>query len=56
MLGCQQWRHAGRSSYLCNTNEFRLEKSERFQIKEQLKGYLNIFNNHDAVQFKISFV
>jgi hypothetical protein len=56
MLGCQQWRHAGRSSYLCNTNEFRLEKSEKLQIEEQLKGYLNIFNNHDAVQFQISFV
>jgi hypothetical protein len=37
-------------------NEFRLEKYEKIQIEEQLKSHLNISNNHDAVQFQITFI
>ena len=55
MYGYQQWRLVGRSSYLCITDEFKLELLEGFQIKEQLKDIKHL-DNHDVVQFHKSFV
>jgi hypothetical protein len=52
-VGCQQWRHTGRSSYLCGSNEFRSEMSKNSNTKQQTeKLYFIIINHLFSAKFK----